>query len=313
MISNAPGRRRLLVALLVLLVAGLSGHASEARASTPGRHVQTSFEGRVLNAWFTEVEHSKATILMLHGTLAHANMEIMSTLAEVFAEYGFETLRISLSLGLDDRYGMLSCDLPQRHKHTDAVTELAVWSGWLEDQGRHSFLLLGHSRGTNQVARYVTTTGLHLPTGVILVAPPVWDPVAMSDGYAKRAGQSLEPLVATARELSESGRGDEMLVDVVFLHCVEAQVTAETFLSYYASEPGFDTLKLIDRSRVPVIIFAGTEDPLTNGLQPAVAAMEGAEAVEYVTIDGADHFFRDLYAYDLVEAVEAWLAERQHR
>ena len=39
--------------------------------------------------------------------------------------------------------------------------------------------------------------------------------------------------------------------------------------------------------------------------------MDDGERVEFVTIEGADHFFRDLYAYDLVEAVEAWLTDRQ--
>ncbi len=311
MIPEIPRIRCLLPVMLMLLVAGVSAPFSKACAETPGRHVQTEFEDRVLNGWLTEVEHPKATIVMLHGTLAHANMEIMSTLAEVFAEYGFETLRVSLSLGLNDRYGMLACDQTQRHRHADAIAELATWVSWLEDQGRQSFLLLGHSRGTNQVARYATTESQVSPAGLILVAPPVWDAVAASDAYAERAGQPLEPLVARATQLVKSDQGDETLDDVVFLHCAEARVTAASFLSYYGMDPAFDTLALTDRSQLPVIIFAGTDDPLTRGLPPAVEAMDDGERVEFVTIEGADHFFRDLYAYDLVEAVEAWLTDRQ--
>ena len=311
MIPNTPRIRSLLPCMLMLLVAGLSAPSGNACAQNPGRHVQTRFEDRVLNGWLTEVEERKATILMLHGTLAHANMEIMSTLAEVFAEYGFETLRVSLSLGLDDRYGMFACDQIQRHGHTDAIAELAAWARWLGNQGRQSFLLLGHSRGTNQVARYATAEGQISPSGLILVAPSVWDAVGTSDAYAERAGQPLEPLVARATELVESDQGDETLDDVAFLHCAQARVTAASFLSYYGTDPGFDTLMLMGRLQLPVIIFAGSEDPLTRGLSPAIDAMNYGERVEFVTIDGADHFFRDLYAYDLVEAVEAWLTGRQ--
>jgi pimeloyl-ACP methyl ester carboxylesterase len=206
---------------------------------------------------------------------------------------------------------MLACDQTQRHRHADAIAELATWVSWLEDQGRQSFLLLGHSRGTNQVARYATTESQVSPAGLILVAPPVWDAVAASDAYAERAGQPLEPLVARATQLVKSDQGDETLDDVVFLHCAEARVTAASFLSYYGMDPAFDTLALTDRSQLPVIIFAGTDDPLTRGLPPAVEAMDDGERVEFVTIEGADHFFRDLYAYDLVEAVEAWLTDRQ--
>ena len=84
-------------------------------------------------------------------------------------------------------------------------------------------------------------------------------------------------------------------------------MTAESFLSYYADDPDFDTLDLVVRLRRPVIVFAGSEDPLTDGLDAAIAAAPEEAKVEFVMIDGADHFFRDLYAYDLVEAVQEWL------
>ena len=99
-----------------------------------------------------------------------------------------------------------------------------------------------------------------------------------------------------------------MLGSVPYLHCDEAQVTAASFLSYYADDPGFDTLALAAGSGLPVLIFAGSEDPLSRGVDTAVVQYQSGAPVDFVEIDGADHFFRDLYAYDLVEAVQAWLA-----
>jgi pimeloyl-ACP methyl ester carboxylesterase len=244
---------------------------------------------------------------MLQGTMAHANMEIMATLAEVFAEYGIESLRVSLSLGFDDRYGMLDCGVEHRHRHGDAVGELAAWFRWLEERDRRDILLLGHSRGTNQVARYAVTRDLPAPKGLVLVAPGVRDAQGLSAGHQDRGGQALAPLVQQASELVGSGRGEQIIGPVAFLHCDDARVTAASFLSYYADDPAFDTLALAAGAGLPVLVFAGSEDPLSRGVDEAVLEYQGSAPLEFIQIDGADHFFRDLYAYDLAEAVQAWL------
>ncbi len=280
-------------------------------AAEPGRHVQIPYEGLQLNGWISETEDSPVTILMLHGTLAHANMEIMATLAEVFAEYGVETLRVTLSLGLDDRHGMFDCAAVHRHAHTDALGELEAWSAWLQENGRRSIVLLGHSRATNQVSRYAANAdGLR---GLVLVAPGLWSPGAATRRFASGGGGELAPLLARAEATIESGRGDETLGPIPFLHCDDATVSARSFASYYADDPLFDTFALIERAGLPAIVLTGTEDRLTEGVEDAVAGLADSAFVEHVSIDGADHFFRDLYAYDVVEAVQAWLERLEPR
>lgn len=296
------------LALVLLAVLAPSGGSE---AAEPGSQVQTRLEDRRLNGWWTTVDEPRATILMLHGTMAHANMEIMATLAEVFAEAGIETLRVSLSLGIDDRYGMLDCGVVHRHRHGDAVAELAAWFSWLARQERRDIVLLGHSRGTNQVARYAASKNLPAPRGLVLVAPGIHDADTLAAAYGERGGPALGPLLERAAGRAGSGAGDDVLGPVPFLHCDDARATADAFLSYYADDPGFDTLALAAGAGVPVLIFAGSEDPLSRGLDEAVAEYQGGAPVDFVQIDGADHFFRDLYAYDLVEAVEAWLASME--
>jgi len=300
-----PSRR--LPALALSLLAVLAPWDAP-EAAEPGIQVQTRLDDRKLNGWWTEVDEPRATILMLHGTMAHANMEIMATLAEVFAEYGIGSLRVSLSLGFDDRYGMLDCGVVHRHRHGDAVEELAAWFRWLEGRERRDIVLLGHSRGTNQVARYAAASDLPAPTGLVLVAPGIRDADGLAAGYAERGGPALAPLLERAAGRVESGRGDEVLGSVPYLHCDDAQATAASFLSYYGDDPEFDTLALAAGTGLPVLIFAGSEDPLSRGVDKAVVEYQGGAPMDFVEIDGADHFFRDLYAYDLVEAVEAWLA-----
>ncbi len=300
-----PGARHIPAVLALFVPLTLLSNAATL-AAEPGNRVQIESAGVTLNGWWTEVDDPRATVLMVHGTLAHANMEIMTTLAEVFAEHAIESLRVSLSLGIDDRHGMLDCGSTQRHRHEDAVDEIAAWFRWLEQRGRSSVLLLGHSRATNQVTRYAARKDLQAPAALILVAPGIRD-ADTAARYGASSGQALAPLLDRATELVESGQGDEVLGRVAFLHCDAAEVTAASFLSYYADDPAFDTLGLAASAGIPVIVFAGSEDPLSRGVDAAIVEYQQNAPVDFVMIDGADHFFRDLYAYDLVEAVQAWI------
>jgi len=259
-----------------------------------------------LNGWLTEVDSPIATMLMLHGTLAHANMEIMETFAEVLAEQHVETLRVTLSLGQDDREGMFDCQSPHRHRHGDAVEELTAWAGWLADNGRPNLILLGHSRGTNQVARFAAVAP-GLVRGMVLVAPSVYRPGG-SD-LSENQAATLEQ----AREMVAAGQGEALMNDVDILHCPGATATANSFLSYYGDDPDYYTLRLAADARIPVLVVLGTEDKINLGVTEALAGIEAGGRISLLEVDGADHFFRDLYAYDVADGIRAWLEEMPGR
>lgn len=293
-----------MITMLVVLVLG-TGLSVRSAAADPGRQVQIEHRGLTLNGWLTEADEPIATILMLHGTLAHANMEIMATFAEVLAEENIETLRVTLSLGQNDREGMFDCSAPHRHRHGDAVGELAAWVRWLAENGRSHVVLLGHSRGTNQVARFaVTASGQGLP--IVLVAPSVYRPGG-SELSEKQAAA-----LAKARGMVDAGQGDELMHGVDILHCQDADATANSFLSYYDDDPDFYTLRLADGAQVPVLVVLGSEDTLNEGVEEALADL-GSDRISVLEVEGADHFFRDLYAYDVAEGVKAWLQEIRAR
>jgi len=277
-------------------------------AGEPGRHVQIEQEGLVLNGWLTEVDSPVATVLMLHGTLAHANMEIMTAFAEALAEQDIETLRVTLSLGMNDREGMFDCQTPHRHRHADAVGELAAWVRWLEDNARSDVVLLGHSRATNQVIRLAARqAGLGLARGVVLVAPSVYRP-----GGAELSDRQAEAR-ERARAMVAAGEGEALMQDVDILHCPGAEATAESFLSYYDDDPEYYTLRLAAGTGLPVLVVLGSEDTINDGVEEALAALENDDHMSLLEVDGADHFFRDLYAYDVAEGIRAWLGENLSR
>jgi len=62
---------------------------------------------------------------------------------------------------------------------------------------------------------------------------------------------------------------------------------------------------LLEKIKVPVMVFAGGADTVVKGLEEKVSPMVKEGKISLEVIDGAGHMFRDLYAEDLMDiAVE---------
>lgn len=251
---------------------------------------------------------SDGVIVLLHGTLAHNRMEIMSTLQTVMRERGYNTLAVNLGLGVDGREGMFDCGARHVHLHEDAMTELGLWVSWLAEQGVERVALMGHSRGGNQVAWFDLEHDAPLIAAVITIAPMTWDAAASAAEYQKRYGVPLSEVLAKAEALQKAGKGGEALEDVGFVYCENATVTADAFVSYYRDDWRKDTPRVIAKLSKPVLVFAGSEDDVVKDLVPKMEAVADGERVRLEMIDGADHFFRDLYAEDIGDLTADFLA-----
>ena len=240
-------------------------------------------------------EHTLAdgVILMLHGTLGHKDMEIMSSLQSIFAENSRNSLAINLSLEVDNRQGFFPCDRPHTHRLQDAGEELDTWLRWLELMDARKIVLLGHSRGANQIARYIVDKD---PTiaAAILIAPPT------AGGSTGRDGAAVMELATE----------NEWLRDIPFLHCSNATVSRESYLSYYGPENRSSTPALLLGIELPVLVFSASDDLVVPGLAAEMTGVRNKNVV-HEEIEGADHFFRDLYAYDLVDTALEFLDSRQ--
>lgn len=264
--------------VLVLLLSSFAVCADEVKL----QHDGLTLNGELVLAG--EQTLAAGVILILHGTLAHNGMEIVTTLQALFAENGRNSLAINLSLGVDDRHGFLPCDAEQTHTMEDADTELGAWLSWLQSMDAGEIVLLGHSRGGNQIARYIADHHADV-VAAILVAPS-------SGGEPVSAGRD--------ENLQRAGK-NEWLRDVSFLHCSRATVSAESYVSYYGSADSTNTPALLNRIELPVLVFAGSEDDVVPDLARYMRMVNRSNIV-FEEIDGADHFFRDLYADDLVES-----------
>jgi dienelactone hydrolase len=232
---------------------------------------------------------SDGIVLILHGTLGHNGMEIISTLQEVLIENERNSLAVNLSLNVDDRHGFFPCDSQHSHKMDDASDELSAWVSWLASEGANDIVILGHSRGGNQVARFIVDRQPDL-RAAILIAPSV---------AAENTDVGNEEAIALATT-------SEWMEGVEFLHCSDTTVSGSSYLSYYGPVNRIDTPALLKEIEIPVMVFSGSEDTVVPDLALRMKT-SNQENVAFEEIDGAGHFFRDLYLYDVVDSTLAFL------
>jgi pimeloyl-ACP methyl ester carboxylesterase len=247
-------------------------------------------------------------ILMTHGTLAHGRMEIMSTLQDNLKARGYNTLSLNLSYGVDQRrFVMHECGLPQTHTNEDAVREIAAWVNWLKSKGAEKIAVLGHSRGSNQIAWYGTEKPDSAVKAAVLIAPGLLTEAYLAEDYQKRFGKALAPLLASARQQIKAGKGRALMNKADVLYCSDTQASAETLVSYHGFDPRLEAYGALTKIRLPVLVIAGSADEITPGVDERTKPYADGKRVQLATIDGADHFFRDLYAEEAADAISAFL------
>ncbi|MBC8339880.1 MAG: alpha/beta fold hydrolase [Rhodospirillales bacterium] len=277
--------------------------------SAQAKEVKVPYNGLTVNANLNIADGKKLSdgvVLMLHGTLAHKDMEIMRALQDLLLERGFNNLAFNLSLAQSDRHGMNDCAGPHEHKDSNAVKEIAFWINWLKGQGAGPITVLGHSRGGNQVARYVAASPDTSIKRAVLVAPGTWEPGKDARGYKKNYKKDLGPLLAQAELLTKGGKGDTLMEDVDFVYCPKTKVDAASFYDYYRPNPDRDTPSVVDRAKVPVLVVGASNDQVSPHIISKMKTHTGPN-VRLEVIQDAGHFFRDLVADELADIINDYI------
>jgi len=285
---------------LALWLPPLALHAAE--------RVTLEHEGLTLVGHLQAVaDPAEGVVLMLHGTLAHGRMETMAAVQDLLAGQGLNSLSVNLSYGVDGREGMFECDRPVTHGLEAHFSELEAWMGWLKSEGYGPVTLLGHSRGGNQAARFYREMGPEGVRALVLIAPSTYAADRAAASYAEQSDLPLVTRLGQADELLRMGQPETLMTGVRFLYCESLDVSPAAFLGYYRQEPGHDTPSVIDGIDLATLVVIGSEDAVVADLPERMAALADAANVSTVTIDGADHFFRDFFADDVADSVVEFL------
>ena len=289
--------------LIILVLLCSSAHASD---------VTLPYQGLVLNANLELAAGRKlndGAILITHAGLMHRGTETILYLQKLFKDRGYNSLAINLSLGLNNRQGNYDCKVPHRHRNQDAAAEIGAWVDWLKRQGVQQVALLGHSRGGSQTALYAAEQDNDMVRAVILMAPAT---MANNDAaeYQKRFKKPLAPTLKQAQKFVKAGKGATLMSHANVLTCADTAVSAASFVSYFGEPQRLDTPILISQFKKPVLVIVAGADDIVVGLEPKVSPLVDGQRVQMKVIEGADHFFRDLYADDVADASAVFLKQQ---
>lgn len=290
---------------VLCLILGLSLAASGAQAA----EVTLPYQALTLNANLELAEGKKIAdgmILITHGGLAHNAMEVITYLQGLLKEKGYNSLAINLSFGVNNRHGMYDCKVPHRHLYTDAMNEIGAWMEWLQKQGVQRVALLGHSVGGSRTAMYAAERDSALVKAIVLLAPATRANSDAAD-FQRRFRKPLAPILAKAEKLVKEGKGNTVLPRTPLMTCADSPVTAASFVSHYGGDPRVDTPTLIPKLKKPTLVVVAGGDEIVVGLEKKVAPLVDGKQVQMKVVDSADHFFRDLYSDDAVDAIDVFL------
>lgn len=278
--------------LLTVFCITLSAHAAE---------VRSVLNGRVLNASFVQPDDDLTeAFLVIHGTWAHHGMEIVQALQQGLAERGEASLAPTLSLGQSGRTGFFECAPTMVPDESTVAPEIRLWIDFLGRRGYRTVTLLGHSRGALQAARLLIERPDSRVTRLVMLGPPTWHRDEVAKRYAAQGGDALEAVLKQARDTPQA-----MLGPLTLQHCTGVRTTGAVFLDYYDPLIVRHTPDLIEHVRIRTDVVLGTQDDVAAWSPADVSAAQLRRNVRVESIDGADHFFRDLYMDEVLDGVLA--------
>jgi pimeloyl-ACP methyl ester carboxylesterase len=246
-------------------------------------------------------------VLMVHGTMQHADFSTMRHVRTLLRARGYSTLAINLGFDLDQRRGMFDCERASTHRFGDALDEIGAWLEWLQANGARRVVLFGFSRGGQQAAWFSAERGHPAIGSLVLLAPINPMEAAQPARYEAQFGAKLAPVLERARALVLAGKGSTRMDKVPFLLCPAAAVTAESFVSYYAPGPELEMPALLRRVKSPTLVVVAGGDQVVRDLDKLIAPIVDGKRLRMAAIPGADHFFRDLYGEDAVDEIVKFL------
>ena len=236
--------------------------------------------------------HGEQTyVIFLHGLRGFALGAGISPIAYPLARRGVQCVSINKR---NSGKGYEKSDFAQIDRDIGGAVE------WATEQGATEVIVWGRSLGATEAA-YFQGKHNHPDVDAVALAAPFADIRERSTrGYFQAVSddpdKAYEDFVQSARELVETGRGNEIVAlprpvdgDIEYI-----PMTAESFLSYRSPESKCATIDWTPKIEVPILLLPHSSD---RNVTPAEAEEIADTAVRSSLVEvepiAADHFFTD--------------------
>jgi len=275
------------LALILTVLVSHSLMASPVKLTLPNN--------KIVTATWIEGDKAKPAIMVMHGFLQTYSFRATSNIIEGLSSQGFAILGPNLSLGISGRQQSMQCQAAHQHTFEGDLEEMKAWTNWLKAKGYKSFIVVGHSWGSQHGISFVNTypkVPVKAVIAISLIPPRIKKEIRDEQiGYAKR----LLKTSSTA------------LHRYTLSFCKAYTSTAAGYLSYAACDQkkiikGLGKLRL---RKIPVYVVLGSADRRVDA--DWIATIKKYSRL--IVIKGANHFFSSVYELELADKLEEILGQ----
>lgn len=281
--------------LLMYLLAGLLLFtASNAQAEEVFVQINDKLTG---TADYFPGDSDKPLIITQHGFLQTRNFATVKNLADYLKDSGFPVLSPTMTLGVNLRRNIMSCEAIHLNNLWSDVQEIQHWIDWAKQRGHQNIALVGHSTGAMTFSAYMSKKVDPAVKKIILTS-------LIYFGDRRTGAYETAEMKQQALAAMKNNTGDE-ITEYSLSYCKNYPTTARNFLSYYqwSAQKVIDTLR---QSTTDFTVVMGNADQ--RMIEKWLDSFR-QNNIDITMIDGADHFYAGAQEFDLHETVESILLE----
>ena len=259
----------------------------------------------VINAnHYTNSMENKTVAISIHGTRGFKTMEVISVLSDNLLDLNIDTIAPNISYGVNDRVNdFLSCDMKHLHNQYANVDEIIKWFLFAVEKDYKDIILIGHSRGGQDIIQAYKKI-LKLYPGIskkisslVLLAPLADDTDEINISLQKSHSTTISEFL---------NRDDNAFIKINFLNCNNATVKISSFLSYYNLPRDEQLIPMLKDIDIDTYVFTASEDTFVPKTHSKVSYIRNNN-IKLLQIEGADHFFRDLFLDDIIDKLSDFI------